>query len=124
MSVQNSPSTEIPIACDLSVFQPSQREEHESTVHQIFAAVTEVRQLPNGYAFRLPAESAMLGNLADFIASERLCCPFFGFGVELEPQSAALWLRLTGGEGVKEFLQQGGFGSLLNTQLAEAGGLS
>src|SRR5262245_31738321 len=113
----------VPIACDLNVFQPGQREEHESTVQQIFAAVTEVRQLPNGYAFRLPPESAMLRNLADFIANERLCCPFFGFGVELEPQSASLWLRLTGGEGVKEFLQQGGFGSLLNTQLAEAAGL-
>src|SRR5689334_10755952 len=97
--------TNVPIACNLSVFGDGRREEHTSTVHQIFAAVQEVRELPDGYAFRLPPESDMLQHAAEFIANERLCCPFFGFALELEPQSAALWLRLTGGEGVKQFLQ-------------------
>jgi hypothetical protein len=31
--------------------------------------------------------------------------PFFNFGLEIEPNSGPLWLRLTGGEGVKEILQ-------------------
>ncbi len=97
--------TNVPIACNLSIFEEGQREEHTSTVQQVFAAVQEVREMPDGYAFRLPPESDVLRRAADFIANERLCCPFFGFALELEPQSAALWLRLTGGEGVKQFLQ-------------------
>ena len=33
------------------------------------------------------------------------CCRFFNFSVEVEPHREPLWLRLTGGEGVKELLQ-------------------
>jgi hypothetical protein len=71
----------------------------------VFAAVTEVRELPNGYAFHLPNASEMLRKLGDFIALEQLCCPFFGFTLEVEREGGALWLQLTGHEGVKPFIQ-------------------
>ena len=60
--------------------------------------------MPDGYAFRLPNESDVLLKAAEFIALERLCCPFFGFSLEVEPEGGALWLRLTGREGVKPFI--------------------
>lgn len=44
-------------------------------------------------------------DIAKYIENDRLCCPFFNFGVEVEPNNGPLWLRLTGGEGVKEILQ-------------------
>jgi len=43
--------------------------------------------------------------IAKFIENERLCCPFFNFGLEVQPNSGPLWLRLTGNDGVKEMLQ-------------------
>ncbi len=43
---------------------------------------------------------------AEFITRERLCCPFFRFELALEPGSEALALRLTGPEGVREFIRQ------------------
>jgi hypothetical protein len=52
----------------------------------------------------LPNESDMLVTTAQFIALERLCCPFFGFGIEVEPEGGAVWLSLTGREGVKPFI--------------------
>jgi hypothetical protein len=70
----------------------------------VFGAAQEIRELPDGYSFRLPNESPMLLKVADFIAKERLCCPFFGFAVHLEPEGGALWLSLTGREGVKPFI--------------------
>jgi hypothetical protein len=33
-----------------------------------------------------------------------LCCPFFGFALEMEPEGGAVWLSLTGREGVKPFI--------------------
>ncbi|HEY9710052.1 MAG TPA: hypothetical protein V6D48_17730, partial [Oculatellaceae cyanobacterium] len=50
--------------------------------------------------------------IAKFIENERLCCPFFRFGLDVEPNSGPLWLRLTGGEGVKEILQTTLFDSI------------
>jgi hypothetical protein len=108
--------TNTPIACDLTVLQD--HEQHSATIRDIFAAVQEVRELSNGYAFRLPAETDMLRHTMEFIANERLCCPFFTFGLELEAPSTTLWLSLSGGENVKEFIQAH-FSALLSSLLAE-----
>jgi len=61
--------------------------------------------LPDGYRFRLPADSTMLVNVAEYISNERLCCAFLRFTVEVEPNGGPFWLCLTGGEGVKEYIR-------------------
>jgi len=93
------------IACDLSAIPVEQRKQHGATAEQLFAAIQETRELPNGYAFRLPEEPEMLLRAAEFINLERLCCPFFNFVLEVEPNGGPLWLKLTGHEEVKTFLQ-------------------
>lgn len=50
----------------------------------MYQAILEVRELPNGYAFRLPSDSAMLMIIAEDITIERLCCPFLRFTLEIE----------------------------------------
>jgi hypothetical protein len=42
--------------------------------------------------------------LAHFVEHERQCCPFYHFALEVEPNGGPLWLRLTGGAGVKQFM--------------------
>lgn len=91
--------------CDMTALEPAARERHMVTSGQLFQAVQEVRELPNGYAFRLPNDSATLLKAAEFVADERLCCPFFGFVLELGPEGEPLWLRLTGRDGVKPFIE-------------------
>jgi len=92
-----------PFACDMSAIAPSGRGQHLAAIAEVFGAVTEIRELPDGYSFRLPND--MVLKAADFIAKERLCCPFFGFALQLEPEGGALWLSLTGREGAKPFIQ-------------------
>jgi hypothetical protein len=96
---------ESPFACNMTAFTPAERKEHIAAIGQVFGAVEEIQEVSDGYAFRLPNESTMLLKLADFMAKERLCCPFFGFSLDLEPEGGALWLSLTGREGVKPFIQ-------------------
>jgi hypothetical protein len=75
---------ESPFACVMDAIEPNKRHEHIATAKFVFAAVTDVRELPNGYAFHLPNNSEMLRKVGDFISLERLCCPFFGFTLEVE----------------------------------------
>jgi hypothetical protein len=100
------------LACDLTAIPASVREEHVLTAPQLFSAAQEVQELPNGYAIRFLNEPGRFMAIAKFIENERLCCPFFNFGLELEANSGPLWLRLTGGEGVKEILQTTLFDSI------------
>ncbi len=93
-----------PLACTMSAFAPDERRLHLLAIEEVFGAVEETRELPEGYAFRLPGESAWVLKVADFITKERLCCPFFGFALQLEPEGGALWLSLTGREGIKPFI--------------------
>ncbi|HET8580780.1 MAG TPA: hypothetical protein VFL31_07260, partial [Nitrospiraceae bacterium] len=84
-----------------------------ATTVALFGAVQEIRELPSGYAFRLPNEANMLLKAAEFIMRERLCCPFLGFGVEVEREGGPVWLRLTGAAGIQPFIQAE-IGGILN----------
>ena len=96
---------ESPFACIMDAIEPGKRQQHIATAKFVFAAVNEVRELPNGYAFHLPNESEMLRKVGEFISLEQLCCPFFGFMLEVEREGGAVWLQLMGREGIKPFIR-------------------
>ncbi|MBX3035782.1 MAG: hypothetical protein KF758_02620 [Anaerolineales bacterium] len=123
----NNNLNEIPsLACDLTAIPADVREEHILTAPQLFAMAQEVQDLPNGFAIRFLNESGNFMSIAKFIENERLCCPFFNFGLEIEPNNGPIWLKLTGGEGVKEILQTTLFESIEDKaklkQLIQTGG--
>jgi hypothetical protein len=95
---------ESPFACDMTAIAADQRGAHLANIEEVFRAVEEVRELPNGYAFQLSNDPHVILKAAQFIALERLCCPFFGFALEIENEGGAVWLSLTGREGVKPFI--------------------
>lgn len=97
---------ESPIACDMSAIEPGLRAGHVATGGRVFRAAEEIRELPEGYAFRLPNESDTLRDAAEFISLERLCCPFLGFALEVEREGGPIWLQLIGREGVKGFIRE------------------
>ncbi|MFN2493145.1 MAG: hypothetical protein ABR501_09720 [Pyrinomonadaceae bacterium] len=88
----------------MSAIEPEERGAHSETTGKLFRAVRSIEELPNGYRFRLPNESEVLLSAAQFIALERRCCPFFDFGLQIEREGGAIWLSLTGSEGVKSFI--------------------
>lgn len=90
------------IACNYNAIAPDARAAHSATVEGLFAATLAIEELPDGYAFQLPLETATLHQVMDFIANERRCCPFFTFTVTV---GEALWLTLTGAEEVKAFIK-------------------
>jgi len=103
VNMEKRVTNESPIACNMAALSDEQRKRILVLLKQIRAAGQEMRELPDGYALRLPAESAMIRDVAEYITLERLCCPFFRFEMEVEQEGGAMWVRLTGREGVKEF---------------------
>ena len=92
------------IACNPGAMDPAHRDSHVSITRSIFnrETVLEIRELANGYAFRLPPDTPMLYKTVEWIANERLCCPFFTFTLVVGEQ---LWLELTGAPEVRQIIQ-------------------
>jgi hypothetical protein len=102
---QKRTAQESPLACNMLALDAEGRKRHKTVSEQMRAAVKEVQPLPDGYAFRFEAEQATILLASEFIARERLCCPFLRFELIAEQESGPLWLRLRGREGVKKFIE-------------------
>ena len=95
----------LPIACDLTVFGDNERKRQRSILEEFRAKVKGTEELPDGYAFTLAREPYMLQLVAEMISFESRCCQFLDFALEVKRDGASITLRLTGDEGVKDFLR-------------------
>jgi hypothetical protein len=93
----------IPIACDLTALTPDQRQQQVVLATQLAEAVETVEELPNGYAFHYRTDATTWQTVTTWIEWERQCCPFLTFTLE-RTGAGPIWLRLTGADGVKDFL--------------------
>lgn len=98
-------SIESPIACVMAALTDEQKRRRKELEERFGARLEEVRELPDGYAVRLPSDTRMVLDVAEFITYERLCCPFLDFSLMVEREGGPVWLRLRGREGVKEFVR-------------------
>lgn len=92
------------LACDLSALNPSERARRSVVASELSRLSVGREDLPDGYGFRYTADSSTLMKIAEFVSMERLCCPFLNFTIEVESANASIRLRLSGGDGVKQFI--------------------
>jgi hypothetical protein len=95
----------IPIACNWAALTAEQQVRQRSLYRQLRADAQEARELADGYAFRHSPDRAVLLATVEFIAKERLCCPFFEFGITVERAGGPVWLRITGEGEAKRVLE-------------------
>ena len=95
-----------PLACDMTAIPAEQRPIHLAAGRELFSGIRETRELSDGYQFRFDAEPDVVRRLAEFVALEKLCCPFLSFAIAIEAENGPVWLRLTGREGVKAFIRE------------------
>jgi hypothetical protein len=87
--------------------------------------VQEIEELSDGWAWRLPSTSDLLLLVAEDLNMERLCCPFVHYTLEIPPNRGDFQLKMTGGEGVKEFLRMSfESANYFNAEVAKAAGLN
>jgi len=97
---------ESPFACDRSALNPEQRKRHfDELGPKLRTLVIQARELPNGFEFEFPGDRPTFELIAEWSAGEHLCCPFFDIDLRLDREGGAAWIRLTGRNGVKEFIR-------------------
>jgi uncharacterized protein HemX len=91
--------------CNIKALNPAERERHKQLTDKLIAARREIVETEKGYEFQYSPSNVSIGELADWVAAEGKCCPFFDFHIDLEREGNLLCLRLTGKEGIKPFIR-------------------
>ena len=100
---QSTEFEEIPLVCEFSAIDATQHNAHIANARHLFAGEQVRQELANGYIYTYPAEDYAI--VTEFVANERLCCPFWHFTVEVTPNHGPIRLHMTGPEGAKLVLQ-------------------
>ena len=90
------------LTCRLDVLEGPQTLRYQE-LRKAMKGAGETRELPDGYAVRFPSDPTLFVQVAEWITLERRCCSFLAFGLDWSERDGVL-LRLTGGPGVKRFL--------------------
>jgi hypothetical protein len=91
--------------CNVKALHSSERASHKLLTEKLIAVRTEIVEMDRGYEFQFSPSSVTLAELANWVAAEGKCCPFFDFHIDLEREGKLLCLRLTGEEGIKAFIR-------------------
>jgi hypothetical protein len=97
---------ESPFACNRAALSPEARKRHFDELSPALRdRKKSIRELRDGFEFEFPPDTATFQLVSEWVAGERLCCPFFDIDLHSEREGGSLWLRLTGREGVKQFIR-------------------
>ena len=95
-----------PLACNAFALSAEIRKRHFDELGPALLTLKKAtRELANGYELEFPADNHTYQLLTEWMFQERLCCPFFDIELRLENGAGPFWLRLTGRQGVKEFIK-------------------
>ncbi len=100
-----SDTTQSKFFCNSKALAPEERAHHKQLTEKLLAARKEIVETEKGYEFHFSPKSVPLAELAEWVVAESKCCPFFDFHIDLENEGNLLCLRLTGEEGIKQFIR-------------------
>jgi hypothetical protein len=91
--------------CNTKALTAELRARHKQLTDKLMAKRKELTESAKGYEFQFSATDVTLSELAEWVAAEGKCCPFFDFHIGVEREGKLLCLRLTGGEELKAFIR-------------------
>ena len=91
--------------CNMKALSHTERIKHMLLTGKLIMARKEIVETETGYEFQFSPSNVSVEDLANWVVAESKCCPFFDFHIDLEEEGRLLCLRLTGEEGVKEFIR-------------------
>jgi hypothetical protein len=101
-----SDTTQSKFYCNSKALTPEERAHHQQLTEKLLAALKKIVEAEKGYEFQFSPQNVTLAELADWVASESKCCPFFDFHIDLENEGKRICLRLTGEESIKQFIRE------------------
>lgn len=98
-------TTQSKFYCNIKALTAEERAHHKQLSEKLMAARKAIVETDRGYEFQFGPGDATLAELAEWVVNESKCCPFFDFHIDLENEGKLICLRLTGEEGVKQFIR-------------------
>lgn len=98
-------TTQSKLFCNTKTLTAEQWAHHKQLSEKLMAARKATVETDRGYDFQFGPQDATLADLADWVVAESKCCPFFDFHIDFENEGKLICLRLTGEEGVKQFMR-------------------
>ena len=105
MTLRGSTSESVSEASAGCTLGDDQLSDRTRVIATVFAGCEQSRELPDGFEFRFPGTNEWLVELTEFVRDERTCCGFLQVELIFEPNQGPTWLRLRGGQLVKEFIR-------------------
>jgi hypothetical protein len=90
--------------CDLGALDEAQRKRRALLEAWLQEGTVEIDELPDGYRFHLDPASLAARHVDEFIALEKLCCPFLRSDLRTDSGHPGIALELGGGHEVKAFV--------------------
>jgi hypothetical protein len=89
------------MTCKLT--SPELQQRKANVIATIKGLIDGKTELPDGFSYRFDGSDENIDLLTGFIKTERQCCDFFNFSMDVN-NDRSVWLKITGGEGVKDFI--------------------
>ena len=89
----------------MNALSREERSRHNELGAILRAALLAINELENGYEFEFVPLPENYRAVTELTPLEHACCPFFDIGIVLTQHDKLSW-KLTGGEGVKQFIAQ------------------
>lgn len=90
------------LSCKLT--DPELRKRKEEVLASIKMKVLSKQELSDGYKYEFDGSDTVLDELVSFIKTERLCCDFFHFSIDIAGDGTSSRLSITGPAGAKDFI--------------------
>jgi hypothetical protein len=99
-------SSSAALACYPGAIDPAARPRYNALVKLLSTTIISAEELADGYNWNLNADAITLPEIAEWMAMERLCCPFLTLQLATSGVVSHWSLTLTGPPGTKAILRQ------------------
>jgi hypothetical protein len=91
--------------CNTKALTSAERARHELLTKKLLAKKKATVETEKGFEFQYSPEDVSVAEVAEWVVAESRCCPFFDFHIDLEEEGKLVCLRLTGEQGIKQFIR-------------------
>lgn len=91
--------------CNTKALSPAERAKHEALTKKLLEVRRATVETEKGYELQFSPADVTVAEVAEWVVAESKCCSFFHFHIDLENEGTLICLRLTGAEGVKQFIR-------------------
>ena len=91
--------------CNTKALSPAERTKHEALTKKLLEVRRATVETDKGYELQFNPADVTVAEVAEWVVMESKCCSFFDFHIDVENAGTLICLRLTGAEGVKQFIR-------------------